>query len=601
MSKFRLLVLVWLGVLLPLCVLSQDIDLGMEYLKAGEYQKAKDVFQKFAKKKEQAEVIHKAYLQALVQLKDFAEAEKFLKRELKWFENTPLYWVDYGRILEIQRKEAEAQKQYAKAIDLAKINEELTNTLLDDFIGQNQLDLAIRLVEQYRAYAKNNSKFNMQMAKLYRMVGKPQEMIEEYLVFGKAIGDREVLEATLQDEVKTEEESALLEKLLYAKIQQFPDDPYYTELLIWHLIQKKEFYRAFVQARALDKRYKQEGGQVAELAFMAFQNKDFVAAGKMFEYLIKEYPKHQSYPLYRRYLINAKEEVVKNTYPINPSDIRILIAEYDKMLQDLGINERTLEAMRSKALLYAFYLNQKDSAIVILERVVKLSTNKPDIVDKCKLDLGDIYLLKGEPWESTLLYAQVEKSQKESPLGYDAKLRNAKLAYYRGEFDLAKEVLDILKQATTREIANDALNLSLLIQDNTGLDSTEKAMQAYAHVELLLFQRQNAEAIAKLEEMLSLYKGHPLEDEVLLLLASVYKKEGNVEKMLISLQKIVDKYPQDILADDAIFQLAQAYEALQKPEQAMQYYQQLLTQYTGSIYVAEARKRYRILRGDNIK
>lgn len=580
---------------------AQDVELGIEYVKAGEYEKAKSIFQKLAKNKDIAGSIHKPYLQTLYKLKEMDEAEKFLKKQIKWSDGNPFYLIDYAHLLEEQKKKEEADKLYNQILEKCKVTDELTLKMVNEFSAYQQYEWAINLLEKNRLYFKDNNKFPLQVGRLYKLAAKPQEMLEEYLNFGRDIENREILQGMLQDELRDENDQALLEKVLYAKVQKFPEDPYYSEMLIWHLTQKKEFFKAFVQARALDKRYKREGAQVADLGFLAYQNKDFSSAGKVFEYLIKEYPKQQNYPLWRRVLINSKEEVIKNTYPVNQSDIRILIQEYTKLLNELGINQRTLEALRSKGLLYGFYLNEKDTAIAVLESAIKLSTGNREFVDKCKLDLGDIYVLKSEPWEATLLYSQVEKSEKDSPMGYEAKLRNAKLSYYKGDFELAKDILDILKQATTREIANDAMNLSLLIQDNSGIDSTDQALKDYANVELMLFQHRNEAAMAEMKNLIIKHKGHPLEDEYMYLLATTYLKEGRVDEAIEQLEKIVDKFPTDILGDDSLYILAKIYqEKKNQPSKAMKLFQELLTKYPGSIYGAEARKRFRNLRGDTI-
>ena len=580
---------------------AQETELGMEYMKAGEYEKAKLIFQKLAKNKETAKIIHKPYLQTLIKLKEFDEAEKFVKKQIKNSDGNARYLTDYARLLEIANKNEEAQKQYTIAMDKVKSNEEATIDLISDFSQNQQFDLAIQTIEKAREDAKLPNKFAVQLAKLYRIQGKTPQMIEEYLKFGLLTDYREMMQSILQDELKDEKEIEQLEKILYTNVQKYPDQSYYSEVLIWHLIQKKEFYKAFVQARALDRRYRKEGVQVTDLGFLAHQNKDYVNSGKIFEYLVEEYPRNQNYPLWRRMLINAKEEVIKSVYPINTADIRLLINEYSKMLAELGTNQKTLEAVRNKGLLFGFYLNEKDTAIVVLENAIRMANGDQQFIDRCKLDLGDIYVLKSEPWEATLLYSQVEKSEKDSPLGYDAKLRNAKLAYFRGDFELSKEVLDILKQATTREIANDAMELSLLIMENTGTDSTEKAMKAYSNVELLLFQHRNEEAIASLNTMEKTFKGDPLEDDIIYLRATTYLKQGDTEKGVKDLETIIQKFPIELKGDDATYNLAKTYqEKLNQPEKAMKLYQELLTKYPGSIYGADARKRFRILRGDTI-
>ena len=72
-----------------------------------------------------------------------------------------------------------------------------------------------------------------------------------------------------------------------------------------------------------------------------------------------------------------------------------------------------------------------------------------------------------------------------------------------------------------------------------------------------------------------------------------------VEACAMGLFVVIFDMPYDILSDDALFEMALIYEELiEDKEKAQQYYQHLLTDYPGSIFVAEARKRFRNLRGD---
>jgi tetratricopeptide (TPR) repeat protein len=250
-------------------------------------------------------------------------------------------------------------------------------------------------------------------------------------------------------------------------------------------------------------------------------------------------------------------------------------------------------------LLHAFYLDEKDSAISILKEIIVHPKGGRELKARSKLDLGDIYILTNESWESTLLYSQVEKSMKETPTGYDAKLRNAKLSYFNGDFKLAQEHLDILKEATTREISNDAMKLSLLIRDNTGMDSTEEAMREYASIELMLFQNKTEMAKASIDALMTKIPTHSLVDELLWMKADILRKEGNFIAALELLEKIEKEYFNDILGDDAYYLSGVIYEEnLLDTARAMEIYNDFLTRYPGSVYAADARKRYRTLRGD---
>jgi tetratricopeptide (TPR) repeat protein len=163
-------------------------------------------------------------------------------------------------------------------------------------------------------------------------------------------------------------------------------------------------------------------------------------------------------------------------------------------------------------LLYGFYLDEKDTAISILQEAMKMNRTDQRFVPKPK-STSATFTSEGRTLGSHLALLPDRKRFEEDPLGHEAKLRNAKLSYYKGEFKLAQEHLDILKLATSREIANDAMDLSILIQDNTGLDSTGEAMRAYAAVDLLLFQHRDDEALRQLDALLTKYPNPQLTDE----------------------------------------------------------------------------------------
>ncbi len=577
-----------------------DIELAETYFQKGECEKATTYYQKILRK-DFNKLYLRRYISCQQKLKNTEDTEKFLKRQSKNDEQFGyLYIVYWGKMLERNGKINEAEQKYAEAITSIKPQDIYAyKELSDEFKEIENQNEAINALLKARMVSGNESIYKMELAALYAQTGKTELMIEELLNLGMTINNKEAIQVYLQDFLREEKDQQKLEKILYDKIQIYPTEPFYAEMLIWYHVQKKQFNRAFIQERALDKRYKYNGIKVFDLANLSLQNKDYEAATKAYDYVVKEYPQGQLYPYARRMGIVAHEEQIKNTFPIEKLEVRKLVSDYRKLLEEIGSNERTLEAMRSMALLYGFYLDEKDTAIVMLQSAVALGRNDNMFIDKCKLDLGDIHLLKNEPWESTLLYSQVEKSQRESTLGYEAKLKNARLNYYKGDFTLAKEILDILKIATTREIANDAEALSLLIQDNTGLDTSESAMREYAAIDLLLYQNKNTEALEALDKLFKKDKTHPLADEILWLKAKVYAKMGENEKVIDNLKQIIEKYGQDILADDAVFMLADTYQnKTNDKEKAMEQYQFLLEKYPASMRGVEARKRYRQLRGD---
>jgi TolA-binding protein len=151
-------------------------------------------------------------------------------------------------------------------------------------------------------------------------------------------------------------------------------------------------------------------------------------------------------------------------------------------------------------------------------------------------------------------------------------------------------------------ISNDALDLSVFIMDNLNLDTTADAITLYAGAEMLVFQNRFAEALVQLDSLRSGFPEHALQDDILFLEAQIHEKKREWEPAAVIYRQIVEKYPKDIRADNSLFALAQLEERqLNNPEKAKELYEKIFIDYSGSVFALEARKRYRILRGDSVQ
>ena len=584
---------------------TQQIELAQQYDDKGEIEKAKTIYDELAGKKKNIPVIHDRYFRLLINNGYLNEAKQYLSKTFRNYPDNILYQWDAGIVDLRQGDDVKAEEYFTRVFDQAKADIYKVRIVAGHLIKHELIERAVNMYLAGRQTSGDPSLYALELANVYRRLNKVDQMVLEYLAYANEDPSRiSYVKNVLQNILTEDEDLDSMANLLLDRIQKDADNPLYSELLIWINLQQKNFYGAFMQARAVDRRQRTDGDEVMSVAQIALENQDYENALKMYDHVIERYPRTSNYVSARRYKIKAREELVKNQFPVQQEEIVKLIQDYQNFIDEskgspIGPSAATLEAMRSQALLYAFYMDEKNKAITILQQVAGSSKASREIKAQSKLDMGDIYVLMNEPWESTLLYAQVEKAHKEEPVGYEAKLRNAKLSYYKGDFQLAQDHLDVLKEATTREIANDAMSLSLLIQNNTVLDTSGAAMQAYADVELILFQNKQESALQKLDSMLADYKGHPLEDEVYWLMAKVQMQLGNFEQSLDKLDKINQSYNYDILGDDALFMTGRIYEEqLKDTEKAMELYTQFLREYPGSIYVADVRKRFRNLRGD---
>jgi tetratricopeptide (TPR) repeat protein len=583
-----------------------EIQLANEYVLKGDRKKAIELYRDLVKSDANVPLVHNNYLNILLDVGAFDEAQTYLKKILRRDPQNMQYRLDMGLVYVRAGDLPKADKLFKDMINEVKASVHLVKMMSDYLSAKSLIEYSILALTESRRFLANEYLFCLDLAMLYRIQGQQDKMVQEYLTYVTQNSQNiQYVKNVMQALLTKPEELESLERLLYEKVQQNPEVEVYSDLLIWVTMQQKNFYGSFVQARAYDKRYKKDGEKSMEVAKVALDNDDFESATKIYRYVSREYANTPNNLLARLGLIRTREAKIKKSFPVNADSVRILVRDYQKFIQQYPDNNNSLEAQRNEAILFANYLDQKDSAIHILNRLIANPRASAFLKSKAKLDLGDIYLIKGEPWESTLLYSQVEKTQKENPVGYEAKLKNAKLSYFKGDFRLAQEHLDILKEATTREIANDAMELSMRIKENIAFDSVGEALKQYASIELLLYQNKTDLALKKIENLKqgigdsSSFSNQTILDDAYWLEARIRLERGEFKEAISLLQQIITNYEDDVLGDDAYFLQAEIYDRhLKDKEKAKELYREFLNKFPGSVFAAEARKRYRTMRGD---
>ena len=580
-----------------------NAELANQYFSTGDYDKAVVFFEKFYD--QDPFTAYSGYSKCLIALKDYEKAEKLIRKHQKKFPQDPSIRIDLGLLYDVQGKNNDAKKVYEEAINNLKPDINQVNLLGNAFTKNQMFDFAVATYLEGRKLLKGAYPFSFELAEAYGQLGKFNEMVNEYItMIDFNSGYLPNIQTILQNKIANDlsgNMSDLVRQSLLRSIQKYPNESKYSELLLWLFLQEKDFESAFIQAKGLDKRLAENGDRLLNLGRTCASNKDFLTAEKCFQYVVEKGSLNINYTTARMELINAVNDRVTTSGNYTQADLLRLKQDYVTTLSELGKNVATAPLIRGYAHLEAFYLFNTDTAIELLNETIELPNLKSQFKAECKLELADIYVFDGLVWDAALLYGQVEKDFKNDILGREAKFRNSRLSYYLGEFDWAKDQLNVLKAATSQLISNDALSLALLITDNTNLDTSNAAMIVYSRADLLDFQNKDSLALMVLDSLITGFPNHSLTDEAWFKKAQILKSKGRFTEAIVYLQDIIEKYPDDILADDALFQLADLNEnKLDDKEKAKVLYETLLTKYPGSLFVVDARKRFRVLRGDKI-
>ena len=574
---------------------SQEDILAKEYFKKGEFEKALSSFQRL----HDNNLGNISYLLQLVkthqQLEQYANAETLLTDAIKRI-NYPSLYVELGYNYQLKKDVINANINYNKALEFIDIRPQYVFTIAKAFVDHSLLDEAITSYQKAQPLLPENN-FDLQLAQIYGEQGDIEKMFTSYINFTKFnvayVNKIKRLISEFISENGENENNIILRKILLKKIQQEPN-LIWNQMLSWLFIQQKDFKKAFMQEKAIFNRLPESLDRIEELALITVNENDSLVAIEIFNYLINTAQDIDT-KLEAHYNLLQLETIAGQE--INYKTIE---NKYLSLFNEYGKFSQTLKLQIAYAHFLAFYLDDTEKATFFLKESLELpltTFNEAQV----KLELGDILVLQEKFNEALIYYTQIQRNLKNSTVAQEARFKVAKTSYYKGDFKWAESQLKILKSSTSQLIANDALDLKLLISDNKYDDSLQIALKLYAKADLMAFQYKTSEAITLLDKILAEHKTEAIIPQALFMQAQLFEDKQLFDKAQENYNTIINNYKDSILSDNAIFSLAELYaNKLEEPEKAKLLYEQIIFNHADSIFFVDARKNFRALRGDAI-
>ena len=567
-------------------------SLAESYFREGEYEKASQIYESLEKNNP----FNTRYLKRLITCyqatSNYEKAADLLQKKLLNNPSQHYLRIEIGYNFDRQQKTALAKKEYDFAIDAITSDPSLGGIMGRMFQQNNLLDYAIEAYSKTMRLYKNAS-YEFQIAQIYGEKGEFEKMFDSYTQLidkdENYLGGVQRFTSRYINEDATNSNNIAFKKSLLKKSISNPKNVW-NELLSWLFTKQKEYGKAFIQEKALFNRDPAYIETVFRLAKIAFENNDITTAKKCFDFILEKTNFIEEKITAELYLLKiAVKTTAKNSASL-----------FEKTLQEYGVNRNSLEIQLEFADYLTFKINNPSKAIEVLEKALLLSTSKFKNA-RIKLKLGEVLVFTGRFNKALLYFSQVQTQLKNHPLSQQARFKVAQTSYFKGDFKWAKSQLKILKGSTTQLIANDAVDLFLVISDNEPKDSIPSGLIDFAKADLLAYQNKNTEAIAIYSAMAQKYQGQNIEDDVLFNQAALYLKENQYENTISNLLKIISINAEGILVDDSYYLLAEVYKnKIKDTEKASEYYQKIIFEKPSSIYLVDARKKYREIRGDII-
>ncbi len=569
-----------------------DYLLAESYYREGAYEKATEQFKKLYAKSP----FNTSYLNRLVscyqETEQFSEAEQLLISKLKKNPEQGFLYVYLGYNYERQQQKELARENYALALKSIDKNPSYGAIIGRTFKDYNLLDTAVLAYEKVMKINKN-ADYNFQIAQIQGEKGDFKNMFKSCInLVDKKEQYASVIQGFTSKYITDDSENKaniIFKKTLLRKSASQPKNVW-NALLSWLFIQQKEYEKALVQEKALYQRNSSDLSSIFSLGKIAFENKNFTSAKECFNFVAQK--------------SSLNEEIIDACFYIAKIAVANHNPETEALFQSLfkkfGKKTGTLKLQIAYADFLTFSQNTPEEAKKVLENAVAFSNSKFQKA-RIKLKLGDVFVFTGKFNKALRYFSQIQTQLKNHELAQLARFKVAQTSYFKGDFTWAKTQLKVLKSATSQRIANDAVALYLMITDNEPVDGIPSGLSQYSKAVVLDFQNKTQEAIDTLSVISKRYKGQPIEDEALFKQAKLFLKLNEFEAAITNFKKVIALNPEGVLIDDAYYELAELFNNyLKKPEKASEYYQKIIFDYSSSIYLVEARKKYRIIRGDSL-
>ncbi len=571
---------------------AQSEQLAQNYMDRGEFEKAQIAYEELLK----SQPNNYNYFQQTVicnqQLQQFEKANKTIEDRLDKYKQSSLL-VELGYNFQLQKNTDKAKKYYEQALDKIRKKPSEVYSIAPAFEQKAIIDYAL---QAYQIGAALDSKFNFnfQMALLYGQKGDIENMIEMFLTESYKV-PQNLISIQYQftrfiTEDSKENFNEALKKAILIRIQK-TQDLFWNEYLSWFYVQMKEYGKAFIQQKAIYKRNPESFANIVNLGQLAIEEKEEEAAKEILGFVLENTQDLDLKIQSNAYLMEMK---IKKAAP---QDYPAILLELDALLKQFGESPFTLSLLKLKAHFVTFNLKDSEAGKSILKNVLEMSINRNQNAE-IKMELADILLFEEKFNQALIYYSQIESDGNNSPIGQEANLKIAKTSYYKGDFKWANHQLEVLKSASTQLIANDALDLFLLISDNTVEDSTQVALKKFSRADFLLFQDKKQDALAAFQAILKENKDDAIEPVTLLRIGKIYESLGDTTSALANYKQILENSKECIYIDEALYYSAEIYSQLNDAEKAQPLYEELITKHEDSIYYVNAQKKYRKLRGD---
>jgi tetratricopeptide (TPR) repeat protein len=584
--------------------------LASTYMKSGQFEHAIPLLEDLHADDPGTNAYFLRLKEAYAEMKRYEDAIGLVDERISSVGRTPYLLAERGALLIRMGEDSTAFAAWDEALSLAPGRSLPYREVYRAMTSVRMYEEAVDVLQRARHALDFPSAFRNELAELFILTGRNGEAMNEYLELVRESPDQQAYVRSRLVRM-SQNEGMFLDALpvIEEAVRKDPTHRAIRELAAWMYREAGRYDRALDANRAIDRLNDEEGRVLFMFALNAADAKAFEYAFQALDDIVRWYPESPSAvsALLSRADLHTSMAEYENESAFDDAGNRIpsahldaALAGYRRFMQDNPSDPRIPDVLWRMAGLQLDHFHALGEAQSLLNEIV---TRHPEstVADRARHDLSVIQLLRGDLAGARLAFSRLENDLRIGELAERSRFELALIAFYSGQFESALTLADALDENTATDIANDAIELKVLLRENRGPDSLDTPLRKYAESELAFRQRRFTESLDILSQLQLTYPEHPLADEIRFRRAEALEQLGRFVEAQDAFAGVAAAYPDGYLADRGLFAAARIYEEyMDDAAAAIAAYSDLLLRYPGSLLAPEIRSRIRKLRGDNV-
>jgi len=574
----------------------QKFDYAKAIEQTGDYETASRIYKELFDANNKNEEYFFAYIRTAKALNKFSELLPVVEKFLKQKENIPLL-VLYADLLWRTGANENANEQWKKAISTEPNNPETYRQISKSQIELMQYAKALTTLEDGRKSLNNNRIYSDELCQLYIATGDYKKGTEEAINILNESKNIALAQGRITALLSSPEAKTHVQKVLEESVSGNKENYLTLKVYAWFLRYIGTLDKAFEVVVRIDEATNSQGREILGFANDSKNDGQYDVALRAFEHIIKMGNKSKFLsPAMYGYPRTLEQKMLEDKN-LSKESAKKVIESYREIIRQFPKDMASADARYRIALISYDYLNDEKTA---KDEIFNISKQYPKhkITAQSLILLSKIYLINEENDSAVKVLDNIIKNylQIAPDEVLQAKYNLAEMKFFDGDIDTAKIMFAELSSQTNLDIANDALEKVILIEQNKEM---VRGLTLYAKALYFDKQKKYDDAISQLLEAEKIASGGNLGERCLLLASEINYRIAKFDSSLSIANRLITDYPKSIYLDQATFLKGNCYEKLGQRDKAIESYRQLITDFPRSVYLQEARNKIRLLRDSN--